>query len=254
MSRNFELLERAGVAREITSVIAAKPAPTLVPQSGNGQRHEAGFNLDRIAREECLKLVQRVFLMQTDTSSRAVVFAGIDRGNGCSRTCAGAAQVLAENVPGSVCVVDANLHSPALAGFFGVANHNGLADSVLSQGLVRRFTQQLRPENLSLLSCGAASGENANLLNSDRLTTWMKALREEFDYVLIDAPPLNQHSDAAVFAQRADGLVLVVEANSTRRESAVRVMERLREAQIVVLGAVLNKRTFPIPEALYNRL
>ncbi len=189
MSRNFELLERAGVAREITSVIAPKPAPTLVPQTGNGQRHEAGLNLDRIAREECLKLVQRVFLMQTDSSSRAVVFAGIDRGNGCSRTCASAAQVLAENVPGSVCVVDANLHAPALARFFGVANHNGLADSVLSQGLIRRFTQQLRPDNLSLLSCGAASGENANLLNSDRLTTWMKALREEFDYVLIDAPP-----------------------------------------------------------------
>jgi Mrp family chromosome partitioning ATPase len=51
----------------------------------------------------------------------------------------------------------------------------------------------------------------------------------------------------------ADGFVLVLEANSTRREAAMRVTESLSQAQIRVLGAVLNKRTFPIPESLYRR-
>jgi len=46
----------------------------------------------------------------------------------------------------------------------------------------------------------------------------------------------------------------VLEANATRRESALRIAETLRATQIRVLGAVLNKRTFPIPEGLYNRL
>jgi len=79
-------------------------------------------------------------------------------------------------------------------------------------------------------------------------------LRDAFDYILIDAPPLNQYAEAIGLGQLADGLVLVLEANATRRESALRVTEMLRAAQVQVLGAVLNKRTFPIPQSLYHRL
>jgi Mrp family chromosome partitioning ATPase len=79
-------------------------------------------------------------------------------------------------------------------------------------------------------------------------------LRKEFDYVLIDSPPLNTYSDGVAVGQLADGLVLVLEANSTRREAAVKIAENLRSAQIRILGAVLNKRTFPIPEFLYHLL
>jgi succinoglycan biosynthesis transport protein ExoP len=54
--------------------------------------------------------------------------------------------------------------------------------------------------------------------------------------------------------QLTDGLVLVLEANSTRREAALRITENLNAAHVQILGAVLNKRTFPIPGPLYSRL
>ena len=79
-------------------------------------------------------------------------------------------------------------------------------------------------------------------------------LRKEFDYVLMDSPPLNTYADGVAIGQLTDGLVVVLEANSTRREAAAKVTENLRAAQIKILGAVLNKRTFPIPEILYNLL
>jgi Mrp family chromosome partitioning ATPase len=79
-------------------------------------------------------------------------------------------------------------------------------------------------------------------------------LRSEFDYLLIDAPPLNAYADGMILGRLADGVVLVLEANATRREAALRVTESLRTTRIPVLGAVLNNRTFPIPEALYRRL
>jgi len=79
-------------------------------------------------------------------------------------------------------------------------------------------------------------------------------LRKEFDYVLIDAPPLNSYSDGLVLAHLSDGVVMVLEANATRREAALRVAEDLRAKQVRVLGAVLNKRTFPIPDSLYHRV
>jgi Mrp family chromosome partitioning ATPase len=64
---------------------------------------------------------------------------------------------------------------------------------------------------------------------------------------------MSRYADAMALGKLADGLVLVLEANSTRREAAMRVTESLSQAQIRVLGAVLNKRTFPIPESLYRR-
>ncbi len=79
-------------------------------------------------------------------------------------------------------------------------------------------------------------------------------LRSEFDYVIVDVPALSESADAIALGPQVDGLVLVLEANSTRRESASKMVENLRAAKIKILGAVLNKRTFPIPESLYQQL
>jgi Mrp family chromosome partitioning ATPase len=65
---------------------------------------------------------------------------------------------------------------------------------------------------------------------------------------------LTQYSDAVAIGQRTDGLVLVLEANLTRREAASAITKNLRAADIPILAAVLNKRTFPIPEQIYKRI
>ena len=92
------------------------------------------------------------------------------------------------------------------------------------------------------------------MLNSETTKVRLSELRREFDYVLIDSAPLSTYADGVVLGQLADGLVLVLEANSTRREVAARVTENLRNAQIRILGAVLNKRTFPVPQPVYDLL
>ena len=82
----------------------------------------------------------------------------------------------------------------------------------------------------------------------------MTELRSEFDYVLIDTPAISSSNDATVLGAVTDGLVLVLKANSSRRESARGAMHDLRAAKVRVLGAVLNQRTFPIPQSIYDKL
>jgi Mrp family chromosome partitioning ATPase len=254
MSRNFEMMQQAVTVREIPSV----PRPeTIFPDIDldKNSRNHADLNLDQLAQEEALKLIQRVFLApQTTEAPHVVVFAGIDRGSGCSLICAQAARILASNVPGPVCLVEANFRSPSLPEFFGVSNHRGLTNALLSDDPIVGFAKRLQPDNFWLLSSGALASDSPNLLNSDHLRARFAELREEFEYVLIDVPPLNQYADATALGKIADGLVLVLEANSTRRESALKGVETLQAARIRVLGAVLNKRTFPIPNSLYRRL
>jgi Mrp family chromosome partitioning ATPase len=76
----------------------------------------------------------------------------------------------------------------------------------------------------------------------------------KFSHILIDAPPINAYADAALLGRLADGLVMVVEANKTRREAARRAKDILGVAGVRLLGVVLNKRRFPIPAAVYRRL
>jgi capsular exopolysaccharide synthesis family protein len=251
MSKNFELIQQA----DMNLGTAAAPAKRSYPDASTATNGAASeLNIDRLAREESQKLVQRVFLAQGVDNPRVVVFAGIDHGNGCSQICAQTARILADNVSGSICLLDANLRTPSLPNIFGVTNHHGLTDALMQADSVRSYTKPLTPSNLWLLSCGSMPAGSANMLTSGRMKDRVNELRKEFDYVLIDAPPLNEYSDAIALGQISDGLVLVLEANATRRESALRIAETLRATQIRVLGAVLNKRTFPIPEGLYNRL
>jgi capsular exopolysaccharide synthesis family protein len=258
MSKNFELLRQTQLNG---GAIPVGETPRLTPlRYANGRARRKGkgavgqMDVDRIIEEESFRLVQSTFLGPSANSPRVITFAGVDSGNGCSLICVQAAESLANNVTGSVCLVDANLRTPSLPDFFGISNHHGLTDSLRTTGAIREFAKKLRPDNLWLLSCGSLATDSSTLLNSELMKTRIKELRKEFDYVLIDSPALNAYSDGIVLGQLSDGLILVLEANATRREAALKVAEGLRAAQIKIVGAVLNKRTFPIPSFWYHLL
>jgi capsular exopolysaccharide synthesis family protein len=255
MSKNFELLqeEQREIRREPAPISDSGtilfPHPKAVPHPPRGPQE-----FDRVAQEECLKLVQRIFLGQPSNVCRTVVFAGVDRGAGCSRICVETARILAANTSGSICLVDGDFRTPSLPGFLGVPDDRGLANSLLTKSNVKTFAMQLTPSNLWLLSAGDVAPESLSLLNSESLKLRLQELRSEFDFVLIDAPALNLYSDAIALGRIADGVVVVLQADSTRRESALKGLQTLRDANIAVLGAVLNRRTFPIPDFVYRRL
>jgi protein-tyrosine kinase len=255
MSKNFELMQQAEIRLDGPPSLEPKSAPAAFNGNTNGNKRVVHLSLeDKLSREESFKLVQNIFLLRSDASPRVVVFAGIDAGNGCSWTCARVAETLASQKLGSVCLVDGNLRSPSLPEMFGSTNHYGLTDALSKSGSIRDFAKVVHSDNLWLLSCGSLTAGSPNLLNSEGMKLRVDELRKEFDYVLIDSPPLNTYADGVALGQLADGLVLVLEANSTRREAAKKVTENLRAAQIRILGAVLNKRTFPIPESVYHLL
>jgi Mrp family chromosome partitioning ATPase len=256
MSRNFELMRNLG--RDFEEPSVPRPRPVAPNEQERHRRTGTGtgtrFDLSQMAREETLRLVQRLFLQQSQKGPRVILFAGIEQGTGCSQICLLVAETLRSAVSGSICLVDANFRSPSLPRLLGMTNSYGLTNALLEDGPVRAFVRPLQLANAWLLSCGSLGPGSLDLLNSQHMKTRFEELRAQFDYLLIDAPSLSRYADATALGRLTDGLVLVLEANSTRKETALNVMENLRAAQIQVLGAVLNKRTFPIPEPLYRRL
>ncbi|CAN5802488.1 tyrosine-protein kinase [soil metagenome] len=83
---------------------------------------------------------------------------------------------------------------------------------------------------------------------------FIEALRVNFDHVLIDCPSLKTSYMAAMLAPHVDGLVLVVEADHTKRDQIQRAQQLVETADGRLLGLVLNKRQYPVPDWLYKRL
>lgn len=243
MSRNFELLER--VAKEESLTPSGMPAILRPPIPFPA--------LKGLAKEEITKLVQRLFFHGGHTGAPKVVsFSGIARDDRSGWICARAAEYLASQADTSVCLVDANLRSPRLHNHYDIGNRTGLTNALTTDGPIRGFATQLSIKNLWLMPSGSAKrGSDANV---GRSRARFAELRQEFDHVLVSAPPLTRESEATLMGQLADGIVLVVEANRSRRDSIRQAKEHLEAAQVQILGAVLDQRRYPIPEFLYRRL
>jgi Mrp family chromosome partitioning ATPase len=119
---------------------------------------------------------------------------------------------------------------------------------------MRGFAQQIDEGNLWVLPWGSVNGNSQTIISCDRFHQRFAELRAEFDYVLIDAPAVNLCADPIALGRLSDGLVLVVQLNTTRREAARNAKEALEAAKVRLLGVVLNNRKYPIPEILYRML
>jgi len=245
MSRTIEVLRRVQEDQELFRV---PPISKTIPGSGKSANGEVPFpDLDTFAREEILRLVQRLFLATNNghEGPRQVVFCGIDEADGSNLLCARVARCLAEQVPSQVCVADARV--PASNPLFDPTSPN--------QPEVGTARERLRrvADNLWLSSSDSV-GTYGRAPALHQVQTWIRDLRGEFAYVLISAPPFGLYGDSALLGQTADGVVLVLEANSTRRVAALKAKQRLDAAKVRLLGIVLNNRTFPIPEKIYRWL
>jgi len=169
--------------------------------------------------------------------------------------CAWTAALLAQQTADSVCLVDLSAREPGPHAVVESGEGHGFDDWIAAPALEGNVVKFLRKAstNLWLLPAGARAGDAAPL-EAEPFRDCVLQLVEMFDYVLVNGSSWSAEADGSVLGHAVDGVVLVVEANATRREPARRVASRLQAAHIRVLGAVLTNRTFPIPEALYRKL
>lgn len=247
MSNNYELLSQLELADRLFSRTSdSRSESTIDSQAVENGKLPSSYS-------EALNLVQRVFLAKPDSAPHVVVFTSPQRGAGCSWVCARTSETLAARLPGSVCVVDANLRSPAVHRYFLLDNRRGLTQALVETHPILDYVQEVRSRKVSVLTAGSSSGQLTPWA-SDHLIQRLTELRQKFTFLLIDAPAMNLYADVTLLGSVADGAILVLEADFTRPEAAVQARDALVAAKFQLLGAVLNKRTFPIPEFIYRRL
>lgn len=136
-----------------------------------------------------------------------------------------------------VILVDGDLRRPMQHELFGVSNARGLATWLVEGGEAPLVKTEV--EGLMLLPAGPAPANPVALLSARRLEETLADLSSKATYVLVDAPPVLTVTDAALWANKVDGVVLLLSAGSTKREHAQRAKAVLEKVQANILGAVL---------------
>jgi polysaccharide biosynthesis transport protein len=155
-----------------------------------------------------------------------------------------------------VLLIDGDMRRPRLHKLFDEANSWGLSDVLSEKNAIDELPIEVLAKKTSvphlyLLPSGASTDNIFGLLYSGRMARLMPLFREEFDYVLVDAPPCLEFADARIMARYAEELLLVVRANRTDRRTVQAAVQRLRLDGIPLMGVILN-RWDPAPGDPYD--
>ncbi len=184
--------------------------------------------------------------------SRVLLFSSSLEKEGTTEVVVGLGVVLAAGMGRKTAIIDCNPANPELQERFGTSSI-GLNEYMKGMIPLEQALSNTTVPNLHVMPLGekfttlAAFGE-------ERLISGLDRLRQRFEYVLIDSAPIGLNPDMTVLCDKVDAVVLVVRHAKTRREVVKRAKEIIERAGGKVLGVVLNRRKFPIPEFLYRRL
>ena len=141
-----------------------------------------------------------------------------------------------------ILMVDADLRKSVLAAKYHIQGiDKGLSHYLTGQAEIEDIIYETETKGFYLSVAGPLSPDPTSLLDSDQFQKFIDKVREDYDYVIIDAPPLGVVIDAVIIGKYCDGAVLVIEQGVIKRKVVQDVIKQLKRGEVRILGAVLNK-------------
>ncbi len=162
------------------------------------------------------------------------------RGEGKSTTAVNLSYVLAEK-GNPVLLIDGDLRIPSIAKKMNIEPSPGLTDLLMGHGAHMPDFQSALLKNWYILPSGDIPPNPSELLGSRRMEYILNSLRESFDYIVIDLPPVNIVSDALSIASLITGMIVVVREDYTEKKELERCFRQLQLSNVNVLGCILNE-------------
>ena len=238
----------AGVKR-ILSLPEPKPAATKAkPPSELIINHSP----QSILNEAYRSIRTSLLLSQAEKPPQIILLTSPSPGEGKTVTSVNIAIALAQDGY-SVLLVDADMRKGCCHERLGLSRNSGLSNILTGRLSLQEGIRQTPIERLSLISRGAPPPNPSELLGSRIMKETLKDLREIYDFILIDSPPVIGISDAAILSVLVDGVLLVLDGQNTSTPSAQKAVERLDMVRARLLGVILNAVNLQDPHYSYFR-
>jgi polysaccharide biosynthesis transport protein len=223
-------------------------------QSGDNLRErDLGVFLDpkSVAAECCRSIRTNILFMSPDRPLRTMVVTSPSPQEGKTTTAINLGVTMAE-AGGRVLLVDTDMRRPRLHRSFGVPNQTGISTLIVGKCSLEDAVKRTDVPNLDVLTCGPVPPNPSELLHTDRFGVVLADLAARYDRIILDSPPTSAVTDPAVLGNLADGVVLVIKAGETTRESAMHARRQLVAAKARLFGVVVNAIDFSNPAYGYE--
>lgn len=138
-------------------------------------------------------------------------------------------------------LVDADMRRPTINATFSIANPKGLTNYLTDRDFdVNQAIYETSVDNLFVMPSGPVPPNPAELLNSKRMDLLIKALSEQLDLVIYDAPPLLSVTDAQVLSTKVEGTILVTRQNTTEKDAVKHAVDLLKHVNANIIGSIYN--------------
>jgi capsular exopolysaccharide synthesis family protein len=228
---------------------AWRSSPSSQPASSDARRldgfaTQAGFVLAHdpfsITTEAYRMLRTTLLLAPAETPPKTLLFTSGIHGEGKTVTAVNTAAILAQ-LGVRVLVIDADLRCSACHTVLGIENKAGLTEVLAGRWDPSDVIRPTVSDHLFVLSGGSVPTNPTELVGSKQMRAVLASLQEQYDYILIDSPPVMLTSDAMLLSTMVDGVVLVANAQRTPKQVVRAARTRLSCARAKILGVVLNQ-------------
>jgi capsular exopolysaccharide synthesis family protein len=197
-------------------------------------------NLEFTAREQYKLLRTNLhFILPENTKCPVIGVTSAMRGEGKSTTSINLSYVLAE-MGNKVLTIDGDLRIPSVAKKLNIQSNPGLTDLLMDNSIDMEGFKSDIHDQWYIVPSGNIPPNPSELLGSTRMQALLEKLKEQFDYIVIDLPPVNLVSDALSISGLISGMVLVIREEYAEKKELERCFNQLRFSNVNVLGCVMN--------------
>ena len=179
------------------------------------------------------------FSLTSEEKCKVIVVTSSQQGEGKSITAVNLAISYAMT-DRKVLIIDCDLRRPKLARLLGMRAPVGLSNLLMDPSLREEALCKTETTGLDVILAGDIPPNPSELLGSVRMQKLLSELKEEYDYIFLDSPPVNLVTDAVVLAPFTDGVLFLVRANKAERGAVAYAVEQLEYAKVKILGFILN--------------
>lgn len=165
-------------------------------------------------------------------------------GEGKSTIAANIAVVFAQEGK-KVLLIDADLRKPTLQFTFNIRNHIGLTHVLIGKNFYFNAIQETAIAGLDVLPCGAIPPNPTELLSSKNMDSLLEDLKEKYDLIILDGPPLITISDSQILGNKCDGTLLIISTGVSKKEDLLKSEEILLASKAKIIGTILNNYKMP---------